>query len=73
MLSNKFVAAKPQFNSLFSHVHSPLFRKSFDIENIPDRATVTVCGLGFYRIFINGNDITKGFLAPYISNPDDIV
>ena len=73
MLSTNFVAAKHSFGNLFAHVHSPLFRKSFDIDNLPDRATVTVCGLGFYRIFINGNDITKGFLAPYISNPDDIV
>ena len=28
---------------------------------------------GFYKFFVNGKDITKGELAPYISNPDELV
>ena len=30
-------------------------------------------GLGFYILYINGVDVTKGILAPYISNPDHIL
>ena len=29
--------------------------------------------MGFYRLWVNGADITKGLLAPYISNSDHIV
>ena len=32
-----------------------------------------ICGLGFYELFINGKRVTKGALAPYISNPDHII
>ena len=32
---------------------------------------ITACG--FYELFLNGRWITKGPLAPYISNPDDLV
>lgn len=28
---------------------------------------------GFYELYINGQRCTKGRLAPYISNPDDLV
>ena len=28
--------------------------------------------MGFYDLFVNGRKITKGFLAPYISNTDHI-
>ena len=30
-------------------------------------------GLGIYELYVNGTRITKGLLAPYISNPDDIL
>ena len=29
--------------------------------------------MGFYEFFVNGKEITKGKLAPYISNPDQVV
>lgn len=34
---------------------------------------LTICGLGFYEIILNGKNITKGKLAPYISNPDEVL
>lgn len=52
-----------------------LFLQPFDskepiCEFYTDLAKISICGLGFYRLWINGKDITKGLLAPYISNPD---
>ena len=35
-------------------------------------AEIEICGLGFYHLYINGKKITKGELAPYISNPDQL-
>lgn len=73
MLSEKFISASRKYTTYKEHVAAPYFRKSFIIYSEPEKCTVTVTGLGFYDIYINGRKITKGLLAPYISNPDDIV
>ena len=71
--SKKYVAAGIERSSYEKHVRSPLFRKSIMLEKQPQKAEILITGQGFYQLFVNGNDITKGFLAPYISNPDQIV
>lgn len=73
MFSKKFICASYDYSSYKDFVPSPYFRKSFVIYSKPQSCTVTICGLGFYEVFINGHKITKGILAPYISNPDDII
>lgn len=72
MLSDKFISATKERNTLLKHVAAPYMRKTLELAEIPEELSITVCGLGFYDIFINGEKITKGILAPYISNPDDI-
>lgn len=71
--STKFVCAKREYSTFYKHERAPLFRKSFILSSKPENAEILITGLGFYQLFINGKDITKGFLAPYISNPEDIV
>ncbi|MBQ8782633.1 MAG: family 78 glycoside hydrolase catalytic domain [Clostridia bacterium] len=71
--STKFISATKKYNTYFEHIPAPLFRKAFEIEKDIDSAEITICGLGFYKLYINGKDITKGMLAPYISNPDHIL
>ena len=56
---------------LEKHIAAPYLRRSFELDFVPDKAEISICGLGFYCLFINGREITKGYLAPYISNPDD--
>ena len=73
MFSTKFVAASEKYCTLAHHIAAPLLRKSFDVSKSVSSAYLTVCGLGFYRAFINGTEITRGFLSPYISNPDDLL
>ena len=73
MLSTKFICASKEYTTYDTHVPAPYIRKNIFLADNVKSASVTVCGLGFYKIFINGTDITKGFLAPYISNPDDIL
>lgn len=72
MFSEKFISATKERNTLKSHVAAPYMRKTVTFDTLPESLSVTVCGLGFYDIFVNGEKITKGLLAPYISNPDDI-
>ena len=75
MLSTNFIAATKAFSSYEyeTHVPAPYIRKTFESKSVIASAKITICGLGFYELFINGERITKGLLAPYISNPDDIL
>lgn len=73
MFSRKFICAGDKVCGYDNHVPAPLFRKKIKIEQKPESAMLTICGLGFYELYINGIKITKGELAPYINNPDDIL
>ncbi len=70
--SARFIKAPQELCDFDRHVPAPYLRKTFTLETEPARAEITVCGLGFYELYINGRNITKGPLAPYISNPDDV-
>ena len=67
-----FISAGKEYADIEHFVPAPFFRKKFTAEKT-ETAEIIIGAAGFYRLFINGKDITKGFLAPYISNPDDIV
>lgn len=71
--SKKFVTASHEYSTFTKHVPAPLFRRAFSLKKAPDKAAIRIAGLGFYELFVNGVRLTKGLLAPYISNPDDIV
>ncbi|GAA4088514.1 family 78 glycoside hydrolase catalytic domain [Mucilaginibacter panaciglaebae] len=49
---------------------APFFRKNFAIKKKLKRATVYVCGLGFYELSINGKKIGDQVLAPAVTNYD---
>lgn len=70
--ANRFVSATHEYTDFSRPVNAPLFRKSVTLAKPLKKAELTVCGLGFYELFVNGEKRTKGLLAPYISNPDDI-
>ncbi|MGM9652008.1 MAG: family 78 glycoside hydrolase catalytic domain [Eubacteriales bacterium] len=73
MFSLKFISASHAYSTLAEMVPAPYFRRSFEIGNTVKSAQITICGLGFYELWLNGERLTKGLLAPYISNPDDIL
>ena len=70
--SDRFISASPIKNQYEKHANAPIFRRIF---NVPKKAKshMQICGLGFYRVFINGKELTKGRLAPYISNTEEVV
>ena len=70
---SRFICAGPAFSTLESFVPAPYFRKTFEVSDVTAPCNILVTGLGFYRIWVNGREITKGLLAPYISNPDHFV
>ena len=67
-----FIRKSADFSTLERHVNAPLIRRSFTVAGECD-AEIVVASTGFYVLYLNGRDITKGQLAPYISAPDDIV
>lgn len=71
--STKFIAATKEMSSLYRAVPSPYLRKTLSLDKKVKTAILTVCGLGFYRFWLNGEECTKGFLSPYITNPDNIL
>lgn len=70
--SKKFVCECLEYSTYAKNIPAPYFRKSFVSDGVPDFAEILICGLGFYELFVNGERITKGHLAPYISNSDHI-
>ena len=70
--SEKFIKANDLLCDFDSPVAAPYFRKEFRLSFVPRTAEITICGLGFYELSVNGINITKGPMAPYISNPDDV-
>ena len=52
---------------------APYVRKSFELPIFPNATTLQITTTGFYRLFINGHEVTKGPLSPYISNPNHVI
>ncbi|MBQ7153555.1 MAG: family 78 glycoside hydrolase catalytic domain [Clostridia bacterium] len=69
----RFIAASGSFSEWGKPVPEPYLRKSFSLKNRPVSASVVISALGFYRLWINGQEVTRGHMSPYISNPDHYV
>lgn len=65
-----FIGATREWGGFDNHIPAPCIRKAFTLEKMPEKPELLICGLGYYRVFVNGREITKGPLAPYTSNPD---
>lgn len=73
IFSNKFVSATIEKSTTKKNVAAPYLRRDIVLDKIPERTEITVCGLGFYELYVNGKRITKGHLSPYIVNPDQVL
>ena len=71
--SMPFIAATKEFADYGREVSAPYLRGKFALKKLPSSAKLTVTALGFYDVYLNGIRITKGILAPYICNPDQVV
>ena len=69
----QYIAASKDFNTRQKHVNAPLFRKQFRCDGLPEQAILRIACVGLYLLYVNGTEITKGYLAPYISNCNDTV
>lgn len=55
---------KAQWICAEDQVSAPYFRKDFFIKKKPEKATVYICGLGFYELSFNGEKCNEQFLLP---------
>ena len=72
-LSRFFVSATKEMSTLYESVPAPYLRKTVTLGEAAARAELSVCGLGFYRFWLNGQELTRGHLSPYISAADDVI
>ena len=66
----KFIKATNEYNTFEKSVAAPYLRKSFSL-GFETKGRIKIAACGFYELYFNSKRITKGFLAPYISNTDD--
>ncbi len=69
-MNKQFIKATAEGCTFDRHIPAPYLRRSFALDFVPEQAEIAICGLGFYVLYINGINVTKGMLAPYISNVD---
>ena len=69
----QYLTATKEYTDIASgrHVCAPLLKRTFDYSGKYARLEISVVGV--YRLWVNGQEITKGWLAPYFSNPDQVV
>ena len=73
MLSTKFIKATSEYSTFEKCVNAPYVRKTFELDTKPKKAEIILTCTGFYRLWVNGNEITNGRLAPNITNPDQVI
>lgn len=52
-------------------ISAPMFRKTFRIDKAVNRATLCISGLGYYELYINGQQIGDHVLVPNWTDYDD--
>ena len=68
-----FIGAGPEMCYFDHFVAAPYLRRRVLCREKPVAAELLVCGLGFYELFVNGERRTRGHLAPYVTNPDQVM
>ncbi len=72
-LKKYFISATTEYNTADKYIPLPLFRRKFDIKKEITDAAFSIGSLGYYEVHFNGKNITKGYMAPYRSNPEHYV
>lgn len=61
-----FIECPGEFDAEYSiYDPAPMFRRKFTVRSTPERAVLSVCGLGFGNYYLDGKQITEDkFIAP---------
>ena len=69
----QFIGRTTEYATEKKSVCAPYLRRTFEFDKSMKNMALSICGLGFYHLYVNGKEITKGLLSPYISNPDHLL
>lgn len=69
IFSSKFIKANDAICDFNNHVPAPYMRPEFDLPFSPEKAEITICGLGFYELYINGKNVIGILLGNGFRNP----
>lgn len=50
------------------NVQDPWFRKVIELKSVPKRAMMFLASVGYHELYVNGKKISKGVLAPAVSD-----
>lgn len=67
-----YISHGTKYNTIERHVNAPLFKRVFDCGEVQN-ATLTITAVGLYKLWLNGTELNKSVIAPYMSNPDQLV
>ena len=73
IFTRKFITAGYGVGDVHHPHTAPLLRKTFTLEKECTEAELLITGIGFYRLFVNGCELTRGLLSPYICDAGRIV
>lgn len=54
------------------NIISPIVYKEFDIKSVNEYATLNICGLGFFEVYINGTKVSDELMNPVRTDYDSI-
>jgi len=63
---------EPNWITAPGHFSAPLLRKEFTLSDVPQYATVNVCGLGLFELYINGKKVSDDIMQPVRSDYDTV-
>ncbi len=72
-MRHHFIRATDTYTNEGAPVAAPYLRRTFSLPFTPTEARLRIATAGFYELYLDGKPITKGYLAPYIANPNDLV
>lgn len=67
MTSEEVFGKKARWTEFPEDLGLPLIRKKFHIEK-KSKATLTICGLGFFEAYLNGKRVSEDYLKPCFSD-----
>jgi len=73
IFSNKFIYFNDNYSTFYDRIPAPMFRKTFVVEKPVASCSISIAGVSFYDLYINGKRITKGLLSPYVCTPSSLV
>ena len=67
--NNELLSINPDFGKGSTHI----FRRDFTVDSITGNEKISICGLGFYVLKINGNKVGDDLLSPPITSYDKTI